>query len=297
MAEGLTTAGINVASLRTAVRLTCGSARNRARDDAPREWALPGVHAAARRLLAKVPRGRLLDLAAGEGALSKWARDAGFDVTSTEIDEAIFRVHGIPCLEADLNHPLPLDDGSADVVTALEIIEHLENQYQFLREIARVLKPGGHAILSTPNEHNLQNRWNYFLTGFYGDSRHVIDENDPDLPLRHINMIPPSQLELAWRRAGLELLEIEVSKRRPGAWLLMPLLLPLQWLRYRVKLSRIRNPHDSARCCRVYSLLGDLRMLTGRVVVYHLVKPVASASERAAGCAGAQSRIAEATTA
>jgi SAM-dependent methyltransferase len=164
-----------------------------------------------------------------------------------------------------------------DVVAALEIIEHLENQYQFLREIARVLRPGGHAILSTPNEHNLQNRWNYFLTGFYGDSRHVIDEHDPDLPLRHINMIPPSQLELAWRRAGLELVEIEVSKRRPSAWLLVPIMLPLQWLRYRLKLSRLRDAHASARCARVYSLLGDLRMLTGRVVVYHLVKPAGHA--------------------
>ncbi|MEQ8785894.1 MAG: class I SAM-dependent methyltransferase [Pirellulaceae bacterium] len=251
------------------------AADTEARDDAPREWALPGVHAAARRLLYKLPRGRLLDLAAGEGALSKWAREQGFDVTATEIDSHIFRTADVPCHEVDLNHPLPWADASVDVVTALEIVEHLENQYQFLREIARVLKPGGHAVLSTPNEHNIQNRWTYFWTGFYGDSRHIIHEDDPDLPLRHINMIPPSQLELAWRRAGLQLTEFEISKHRPTAWLLLPFVYPLQRLRYRLKLSRIKDPREHATCRRAYDLLSDVRMLTGRVVVYHLFKPLA----------------------
>jgi 2-polyprenyl-3-methyl-5-hydroxy-6-metoxy-1,4-benzoquinol methylase len=245
------------------------------RDDAPRQWALPGVHEAARRLLFKLPRGRLLDLAAGEGALSKWAREQGFDVTATEIDSRIFRTADVPCHEVDLNHALPLEDASFDVVTALEIVEHLENQYQFLREIARVLKPGGHAVLSTPNEHNIQNRWTYFWTGFYGDSRHIIHQDDPDLPLRHINMIPPSQLELAWRRAGLKLAELEISKHRPTSWLLLPIVYPLQWMRYRLKLSRIKDPRQHVTCRRVYDLLCDVRMLTGRVVVYHLFKPLA----------------------
>lgn len=245
------------------------------RDDAPREWALPGVHDAARRLIYKLPRGKLLDLAAGEGALSKWARDQGFDVTATEIDRRIFRTAAVECLEADLNRPLPVADASVDVVTALEIVEHLENQYQFLREIARVLRPGGHAVLSTPNEHNIQNRWTYFWTGFYGDSRHIIHEDDPDLPLRHINMIPPSQLELAWRRARLDLVDLDVSKHRPTAWLLLPIVYPLQRLRYRLKLGRIKDPRERATCRRIYKLLSDVRMLTGRVVVYHLFKPPA----------------------
>ena len=280
MAEGLSTVGIDV---RRRVKLAptkpaqdSVAAPDASQDHAPREWVLPGVHAAARRLLAGVARGRLLDLAAGEGAMSQWACAHGFDVVATEIDRSIFRARGIPCHAVDLNQLLPLADASFDVVTALEIIEHLENQYQFVREIARVLRPGGHAILSTPNEHNLQNRWNYFLTGFYGDSRHVIDEQDPEMPLRHINMIPPSQLELVWRRAGLELAGIDISKLRPTTWLWLPLMLPLQRLRYQLKLSRIRDPRALDRCRRVYALLGDVRMLMGRVVVYHLVKPAAA---------------------
>jgi SAM-dependent methyltransferase len=46
---------------------------------------------------------------------------------------------------------IPLDNGSADVVVAGEIFEHLYSPLHFLNEISRVLKPGGHLILTTPN--------------------------------------------------------------------------------------------------------------------------------------------------
>ena len=46
-------------------------------------------------------------------------------------------------------------DKSFDVVTATEVIEHLENPRLFLRDINRVLKPGGLCVLSTPNILNL----------------------------------------------------------------------------------------------------------------------------------------------
>ena len=111
-----------------------------------------------------------------------------------------------------------------------------------MRQMARILRPGGRAILSTPNEHNLANRWTYFTTGFYGDSRRVIDENDPQLPMKHVNMVPPAQLELVWRRAGLELERVEVSRHRALAWMLLPLIWPWQTLKR-------QNPVQAHRTC------------------------------------------------
>jgi len=67
--------------------------------------------------------------------------------------------HGVDAVEHYINAfdgnrltaRLPFDDGSADVVLAGEIIEHVVDTEAFLREIRRVLRPGGATVLSTPN--------------------------------------------------------------------------------------------------------------------------------------------------
>lgn len=53
--------------------------------------------------------------------------------------------------EANLNEFIPYDSGSFDVVIANQVIEHLSNTDEFLREIYRVLKKGGYTVVSTPN--------------------------------------------------------------------------------------------------------------------------------------------------
>ena len=64
---------------------------------------------------------------------------------------------------------LPFADGSADVVLAGEIIEHVVDTESLLREIRRTLRPGGATVLSTPNvawwKHRLQ-----LLAGRYPDA-------------------------------------------------------------------------------------------------------------------------------
>lgn len=50
---------------------------------------------------------------------------------------------------------VPLADGFADVVCAVETIEHVENPRAFVRELVRLTKPGGLAIVTTPNQLSL----------------------------------------------------------------------------------------------------------------------------------------------
>jgi 2-polyprenyl-3-methyl-5-hydroxy-6-metoxy-1,4-benzoquinol methylase len=45
---------------------------------------------------------------------------------------------------------IPLEDSSADVVTSLAVLEHLDNPLFVLKEIFRILKPGGSLLLTTP---------------------------------------------------------------------------------------------------------------------------------------------------
>ena len=47
--------------------------------------------------------------------------------------------------------PIPLDDNSKEVVTAFQFIEHIEDRLGFIKDVYRVLKPGGTFICTTPN--------------------------------------------------------------------------------------------------------------------------------------------------
>jgi ubiquinone/menaquinone biosynthesis C-methylase UbiE len=48
--------------------------------------------------------------------------------------------------------PLPFDDESFDYVVSFQVIEHIKRDKEFVREVHRVLKPGGKFIVSTPNK-------------------------------------------------------------------------------------------------------------------------------------------------
>src|SRR5437868_14772658 len=62
---------------------------------------------------------------------------------------------------------LPYLDGRFSLVTCIETIERLEQTRPMLREIFRVLEPGGLAVISTPNILNLPSRLRYLTTGFF----------------------------------------------------------------------------------------------------------------------------------
>ena len=241
----------------------------------PVEMAMPGVHFGAHRLLSTLPRGKLADLGAGQGALSAWADEAGFQTTAIDFNKGNFVAESIDFIQADLNKPLPIANDTFDIVAALEVIEHLENSYALLREITRVLKPGGYAVVSTPNESNLAARMSYLTSGFYSDSAYVMRVPEAgDFYNPHVNCLPLPTLEYAWRRAGLEMERFEVSRYRPLACLLWPFLAPIQWLKLA---SRHHKPkHADPQTERsVYRLMNDPRVLTGRILVFLLRKPAA----------------------
>lgn len=117
--------------------------------------ALEGLHAHIGQMAqAFFPKNaRVLDLASGSGALSLRLADLDWDVTSCDIVSENYRLHDRLAfrkvnLNSDFSDAL---EGPYDAVCAIEIIEHLENPRHFLREIKKLLAPGGKLILSTPN--------------------------------------------------------------------------------------------------------------------------------------------------
>jgi SAM-dependent methyltransferase len=61
---------------------------------------------------------------------------------------------------------LPMAEGSVDVLTALDVIEHVEDDRRALREFARVIRPGGIAVITVPALKMLWSDWDVALHHF-----------------------------------------------------------------------------------------------------------------------------------
>jgi 2-polyprenyl-3-methyl-5-hydroxy-6-metoxy-1,4-benzoquinol methylase len=104
-------------------------------------------------LAARNAGGVLADIGCGRGDLWESLRGPfqsciGIDAVRYEGLPADVRFHA-----ADLEAArLPLPDASVDVAAAIEVIEHLENPRALARELARIVRPGGWVVVSTPNQ-------------------------------------------------------------------------------------------------------------------------------------------------
>lgn len=102
----------------------------------------------------KVESGRphMLDVGCGTGAnlemLARFGDVEGVDVSPDAL--SFCRERGFKNVKQGVIEKLPFDDGSFDLVTALDVIEHLDDDAAGLSEMRRVLKPGGRILLTVP---------------------------------------------------------------------------------------------------------------------------------------------------
>lgn len=107
-------------------------------------------------LLERDPSAVMIDLGCGDGNFTiKCAKEVGTNkLWSVEIVEEYVRKageKGIRVIKADLNTKLPVESDFFDVVVSNQLIEHLIDTYVFVKEIYRILKYKGYAIISTEN--------------------------------------------------------------------------------------------------------------------------------------------------
>lgn len=113
---------------------------------------------AALSLIEKNPK-KILELGTGGGEFMSVLKKRGYNVIGLDIlPNKILLEKGYDIRKCDLNEGLPFKKSSFDVVIGLEVLEHLYNPYEMMKEIRRVLRAGGYAIISMPNTASIFSR-------------------------------------------------------------------------------------------------------------------------------------------
>jgi len=158
-------------------------------------------------LLARLARrrrdGAFLDVGCGGGFLVETARDLGWRATGTEVSRAAvdFGVAKGLDLRCGTLADAALAPASFDVITLMEVVEHVSDPVALLRECAALLRPGGVLYATTPNFGSL--------------TRRVVGPRWPPIAPEHVVYFTPRHLRRALRDAGLAPLRVTSANTSP----------------------------------------------------------------------------------
>jgi SAM-dependent methyltransferase len=222
---------------------------------------------------------RVVDVGAGEGYFSKMVGDRVQSELEHSPDSVLaacdlfpefFRYGGVRCDPINPDGSLPYPDASFDVVCSLEVIEHIRDQFAFTRELCRITKPGGIAIVSTPNVLNLNSRVRYLHSGFtvLFDPL-LISSDDPRHTSGHINPVPYYYLAYQLRRAGFSAVTAHYDRFKTSARTLLALWGPFIGAAHALFNRRLssKKPDVVAENGNVLREMNSVSMLTSRSVI------------------------------
>ena len=169
-------------------------------------------HAVMLEMLNRLPASRILDLGCSGGLFAERARAAGHHVTGVDYMEIPgVRERTDRFFVADLEQGIPEEVGNRyDVVVAGDVIEHLTRPVTLLRDMRRVLRPGGQLLLSVPNFGHWYPRARV-ASGLFGyDRRGILD-------VTHMRFFTRSTLRRTVRAAGFDIIEESATGLPLGA--------------------------------------------------------------------------------
>lgn len=184
--------------------------------------ANPALHQEAFDLLrAKVrPGANVIDVGSGQGAFAARLRDNGYNVTSVDKNQDDFQAKDVEFVRIDFDIPGEIEGfqekhrDQYDVAIGMEVIEHVENPWEYTRFLLSLVKPGGVVMMTTPNTESIQSRIEFLLTGIFTH----FGQGDYDSS-GHINPLTYHELSLICRGVGAEVLDARTICPLP--WLIV----------------------------------------------------------------------------
>ena len=172
-------------------------------DDLLIERTLGGLHQALIEHLPPLAKDApILDVGCGTGAWLHRLGGLGYtDLHGIDLDTAAFATDRATATRANLDYDdLGLGDRKFQLITAIELIEHLENPGRLFHHVARHLADDGTFLITTPNIHSALCRMRFFLTG---NLKQFDAKGDPT----HIYPVLLTSLERVLPRHGLRMVE------------------------------------------------------------------------------------------
>ena len=150
----------------------------------------------------------------GRGPWAALWSNGGYTVVACDLDPSRFRAAGVPCVRADLAAPLPFASQAFDAVVSTEVVEHLEDPHRLIRECARILRPGGTLVLSTPNILSVYSRLHFLLLGTFDffDTLSGSRETAYFGTKGHINPVGFPELRYALVSSGFRILDVTMNR-------------------------------------------------------------------------------------
>jgi 2-polyprenyl-3-methyl-5-hydroxy-6-metoxy-1,4-benzoquinol methylase len=220
-----------------------------------------GLHDKVLSLVAQMPGETVLDAPAGYGALTQQLLRMGKKVVAGDIDIDKFNREivsaDVKLLKLDLNSELlPIGDESIDIAVSVEGIEHLQAQWNLVRNLSRVLRPRGYVIVTTPNILNFQSRVRYFFEGRYEHFKRplVVGKSwSHDLDNYHISPVSLFELQFMLESNNLVMKSV-TTNRHNSKHLISVLARPLFRLIYLYKNYRDRK-RDRGNHTELYQMV------------------------------------------
>ena len=132
------------------------------------EKTIGGLHAHLEKILNQIQLlsdAPILDIGCGSGAwLNRLSRLGYTNLHGIDIDKNSFHLQHINFSEVNIDYQNPNLDKKFSLITAIEVIEHLENVGNFFKFIENNLSPDGVALITTPNIHSLACKARFLLT-------------------------------------------------------------------------------------------------------------------------------------
>ncbi|HTB62367.1 MAG TPA: class I SAM-dependent methyltransferase [Opitutales bacterium] len=237
---------------------------------------LLGAMAMIRRL-APPPNAAYLEIGAGHGQLIELVqKEFSVKVRVCDYTTELLNMPEIKVDVADLNHePLPYPDATFDLVTCTEVIEHLEHYRFTLREIYRVLKPGGRLVVTTPNILNMKSRARYFCYGFFNLFGPLhFRESALHSTGGHINPVSYFYLAHSLTDAGFTNILTAVDRHQRTSWFLtVPLWIPMQIGAYFAHRREVNNCKTvDASNAPFVAHINSRDILLGRTIILGCIK-------------------------